>query len=78
MYIAFLIITASAFFLAVYIIIPLSQVRQRDDTPLAHYSHEGSWQKLKNQRRLFQDWHILVMFNPMFRKSGAVHFHLEL
>lgn len=57
---------ASAFFVTLFTIIPPSQVRRRDGTPLAHYPHEGFWQELKNQRRLFQDWRILVLFIPMF------------
>ncbi|KAL8956965.1 MAG: hypothetical protein Q9193_005645 [Seirophora villosa] len=65
-YIVFLVVMTSAFFVALFTIIPPSQVRRRDGTPLAHYPHEGFWQELKNQRRLFQDWRILVLFIPMF------------
>ena len=65
-YVVFLIVMASAFLLASFTIVPPSEVRRRDGTALAHYPHEGFWQELKNQRRLFEDWRVLVMLIPMF------------
>ena len=63
---------ASAFFVALFAIVTPSKVRRRDGTPLADYPHEGFWQELKNQRRLFQDWRILAMFVPMFASEVPV------
>ncbi|KAL9011860.1 MAG: hypothetical protein Q9173_003335 [Seirophora scorigena] len=65
-YAFFLVVMTSAFFVALFTIIQLSQVRWRDGTPLAHYPHEGFGQELKNQRQMFRDWRILVLFIPMF------------
>lgn len=62
----------SALFLALFLIVEPSKVRRRDGTPLAHYPHHGIWQELKNQRRLLQDWRLLVMFIPMIASEVAV------
>ncbi|KAL8695757.1 MAG: hypothetical protein Q9224_003181, partial [Gallowayella concinna] len=65
-YIVFILVMALSFLVALFGIVAPSTVRRRDGTPLAHYPHEGFWQELKHQRRLFQDWRILAMFVPMF------------
>ena len=57
---------------ALFFIVDPSKVRREDGTPLAHYPHHGIWQELKNQRRLLQDWRLLVMFIPMIASEVAV------
>ncbi|KAI4103821.1 MAG: hypothetical protein L6R37_003624 [Teloschistes peruensis] len=71
-YIVFILLMVSGFFVALFAIIAPSEVRRRDGTPLAHYPHEGLWQELKNQRRLFRDWRLLAMFIPMFASEVPI------
>ena len=71
-YVIFIILMATAFFVALFCIIEPSSVRRQDGTPIAHYPDEGFWQELKNQRRLLQDWRLLVMFIPMLASEVAL------
>ncbi|KAL9034731.1 MAG: hypothetical protein Q9180_005246 [Flavoplaca navasiana] len=71
-YIVFILAMVSALFVALFFIVEPSKIRRRDGTPLAHYPHHGMWQELKNQRRLLQDWRLLVMFIPMIASEVAV------
>ncbi|KAI4213366.1 MAG: hypothetical protein LQ349_009289, partial [Xanthoria aureola] len=71
-YIVFILLMVSAFLVALFFIVKPSTVRRRDSTPLAHYPHQGIWQELKNQRRLLQDWRLLVMFIPMLASEVAL------
>ena len=71
-YIVFVLLMASAFFIAAFSIVPPAQVRRRDGTPLAHYPHEGLWEELKRQRLLLKDWRLLAMFIPMFASEVPI------
>lgn len=71
-YIVFILLMASAFFVAAFGIVPPAQVRRRDGTPLAHYPHEGLWEELKRQRLLLNDWRLLAMFIPMFASEVPI------
>ncbi|KAL8639582.1 MAG: hypothetical protein Q9228_003392 [Teloschistes exilis] len=71
-YIVFILLMVSGFFVALFAIIAPSEVRRRDGTSLAHFPHEGLWQELKNQRRLFRDWRLLAMFIPMFASEVPI------
>ena len=71
-YVIFIILMGSAFFVALFGIIEPSSVRRQDGSPIAHYPHQGFWQELKNQRRLLQDWRLLVMFIPMLGSEIAL------
>ncbi|KAL8704647.1 MAG: hypothetical protein Q9201_002181 [Fulgogasparrea decipioides] len=71
-YIVFILLMASAFFVALFTIIAPSEVRRRDGTPLAHYPHDGLWQELKNQRRLLQDWRLLALGVPMLASEVPI------
>ena len=62
---------ACGFFVALVAIVPPSQVRRPDGTPLAHYPHKGFWAELKAQRQLFTDWRLLALFVPMFASEVA-------
>lgn len=71
-YIVFILLMVSAFLVALFFIVKPSKVRRRDGTPLAHYPHQGIWPELKNQRRLLQDWRLLVMFIPMLASEVSL------
>ena len=71
-YVIFIILMAAAFFVALFCIIEPSSVRRQDGSPIAHYPHQGFWQEFKNQRRLLQDWRLLVMFIPMLASEVAL------
>ena len=61
-----------AFFVALFAIVPPSQVRRSDGTPLAQYPHKGFWIELKAQSQLLKDWRLLALFIPMFGSEVAV------
>ncbi|KAL8989125.1 MAG: hypothetical protein Q9177_001923 [Variospora cf. flavescens] len=71
-YIVFILLMASAFFVAAFSIVPPAKVRRRDGTPIAHYPHEGLWEELKRQRLLLKDWRLLAMFIPMFASEVPI------
>lgn len=71
-YLVFILLMASAFFIALFTIVAPSKIRRRDGTPLARYPHDGFWQELKRQRRLLQDWRLLAMFIPMFASEVPI------
>ena len=87
-YVVFIILMASGFFVAFFTIVPPSRVRRADGTALADYPHDGFWHELKAQGTLFKDWRLLVMFVPMIASEVIVivfsslncecppHFHL--
>lgn len=71
-YIVFIVLTASGFFLTCFTILPPSRVRRPDGTPLADYPHEGLWHELKAQSKLFGDWRLLAMFIPLLGSEVVV------
>ncbi len=71
-YIVFIVLMVSGFFVALLFIIAPVKVRRRDGTALARYPHEGFWNELKNQRKLFQDWRVWAMFIPMFASEVPI------
>ena len=71
-YVVFIILMASGFFVSFFTIVPPSRVRRPDGTALAHYPHEGFWHELKAQGTLFKDWRLLVMFVPLIASEVIV------
>ena len=71
-YVVFIVLMASGFFLTCFTILPPSRVRRPDGTALAHYPHEGFWHELKAQSKLFSDWRLLAMFVPLFGSEIVV------
>lgn len=71
-YVIFIILMAMGFFVALFCIIEPSSVRRQDGTRIAHYPNQGFWLELKNQRRLLQDWRLLVMFIPMLASEVSL------
>lgn len=71
-YIVFIVLIASGFFLTCFTILPPSRVRRPDGTPLADYPQEGFWHELKAQRKLFSDWRLLAMFVPLLGSEVLV------
>ena len=71
-YVVFIILMASGFFVSFFTIVAPSRVRRPDGTPLAHYPHEGFWHELKAQGTLFKDWRLLVMFVPLIGSEVVV------
>ena len=71
-YVVFIILMVSGFFVACFTILPPSRIRRPDGTPLAHYPHEGFWHELKAQSKLFSDWRLLVLFVPLFGSEIVV------
>ena len=71
-YVVFIILMSSGFFVACFTIVPPSRVRRPDGKPLAHYPHEGFWYELKAQSKLFRDWRLLALFIPLFGSEIVV------
>ncbi|KAG7005387.1 MFS general substrate transporter [Physcia stellaris] len=71
-YIVFIVLMASSFFIALLSIAAPSGVRRADGTSIAYYPHEGFWHELKNQRQLLRDWRLLAMFIPMLGSEVAI------
>ena len=71
-YVVFIVLMASGFFVAFFTIVPPSRVRRGDGTALADYPHDGFWHELKAQGTLFKDWRLLVMFVPMIASEVIV------
>ena len=71
-YIVFIVLMASSFFIALLSIAKPSEVRRADGTSIAYYPHEGFWHELKNQRQLLKDWRLLAMFIPMLGSEVAI------
>ena len=71
-YVVFIVLMASGFFVACFTIVPPSRVRRLDGTPLAHYPHEGFWVELKAQSKLLRDWRLLALFIPLFGSEITV------
>lgn len=71
-YIVFIVLTASGFFLTCLTILPRSRVRRPDGTPLADFPHQGFWHELKAQGKLFSDWRLLAMFVPLLGSEVVV------
>ena len=71
-YVVFIILMASGFFVSFFTIVPPSRVRRPDGTALAHYPHEGFWHELKAQGTLLKDWRLLVMFVPLIASEVIV------
>ena len=71
-YVVFIVLMASGFFIACFTILPPARVRRSDGTPLAHYPHEGFWRELKAQSKLFRDWRLLALFLPLFASEIVV------
>lgn len=71
-YIVFIILMCSAFFVALFGIVKPADVRRDDGTAIAHYPHKGFWLEIKAQRQIFMDWRMLVLILPMFGSENAI------
>ncbi|KAE8373487.1 MFS general substrate transporter [Aspergillus bertholletiae] len=71
-YIVFIILMALSLPVALFGIISPANVRRVDGSPIAHYAHRGFWEELKEQRRIFMDWRMLVLLIPMFGSEVSI------
>ena len=71
-YVVFICLMASAFFVALFAILPPSKIRRSDGTALAHYPHKGFWFEIKAQGQLLRDWRMLALVIPMFASEIAI------